>query len=317
MSNSNFKGYLIAIAIGALLMFVTLRFLGFGVGVSDATELDWASCEVEAELHPRGGPLQDIRCDDTNIMFETWSSGRERDTSTNMRSDRESLNAMANAMRETYQFSSWKRNNEDIQVSGEPRVVNGFLSTRFNLIDITAEGEAADHGRGLLAVVSQGKTTFSALCISRTETDELCEGAIADIFEAKETAFSDKFSSLPEGIEAQGEAAAREDEESAVEPEPVKELTASERMELVKRGEQLYLTQCASCHNVGMTRAPSAPKMGSNFWRGALSEGTGDLIEAAKVKCKDERDGDGFSHTITEREMAMALQHVLMKSSAR
>ncbi len=333
MREGRFIGYIIALALGSVLVFGTFRFLGYGIGVSETTELDWSTCRVEAIMNPRNGPLHDIRCDEATILFESMpgvggsqgATGSIRQVQAHMHEEK-----TRGALSKSFFLSGWKRANEDIQASSQGHLVNGFVTDKLTLIDITKDEdeEGFVHGKGLMSVILNGDRAYVALCVSRTKTRELCEGAIVDLFEARDIPILDALEQFPEGVVAtldepredkEGAAAEVEQVEQveAEEPEPIKELTAAERAEAFKRGGELYLTQCASCHNVGMTRAPSAPKMGSPFWGNALSKGTGELISAAKSKCKDERDGDEFSHMITDREMAMALQHVLITSSSR
>jgi mono/diheme cytochrome c family protein len=328
MRDGRFIGYIIAIALGAGLLFGTLRFLGYGVGVSDATELDWSTCEIEAIMTPRTGPLHDIRCDDATIMFESMPGVGGSEGATG--SPRQVMQQMEEEdIRElilrSFNLSSWKNANEDLQALHQGKIVNGFVTDELVLIDITKnEGdEEYDHGKGLLSVILNGDRAYVALCVSRTKTRELCEGAIVDLFEARETPIFDQLEAYPEGVvatlddppEGEGEAAEPGGEAAGAPRVAIEAPTAEERAALRKRGQEFFMSQCASCHNPGMTRAPSAPKVGDPYWRGALSKDINDVVQAAKKKCKDERDGGPFSHTISDAEISAAAHHAIVKSA--
>ena len=329
MKDGRFIGYIIALALGAGLVFATLRFLGYGIGVTDATEIDWETCEIEAIMYPRSGPLHDIRCDGVTIMFESMPgigglqspTGSPAQVKNYMHEEK-----IRRPILRSFELSSWRRANEELQVINQSQVINGFVTDEMALIDITVdEGEEGhNHGKGLLSVILNGDRAYVALCVSRTATRELCEGAIVDLYEGRETPIFDALEAVPEGVvatldEPRGDEAA-EGEEAGEAAAPVAEVavpepTPEERAALRKRGQEFYMTQCASCHNPGMTRAPSAPKLGGPYWRGALSKDITDVVGAAKAKCKDERDGGPFSHTLTDAELSAAAHHAMMKSA--
>jgi mono/diheme cytochrome c family protein len=331
MRDGRFVGNIIALALGAILVVVAMRFLGYGIGVSEATELDWSTCEVEGKLNPRGGPLHDIRCDDTIIIYEVLagiSSARGATGSVRQVQGYMHKEDLHDTLKRSFEFSNFRRANEELQSVTQGTVVNGFVSDVFVLTDINKEQDDVDEhqGKGLMSVILNGDRGYIALCVSRTKTRELCEGAIVDLFEAKDTPLLVELEQVPAGVVAEldeprvdegddegGEVVGKEAapaEEVAV-PEP----TAEERAALRKRGQEFYLSQCASCHNVGMSRAPSAPKVGEPYWRGALSRDIDDVVEAAKSKCKDERDGGPFSHALTDAEISAAAHHAMMKSA--
>ncbi len=315
MRDGQFIGYVAALVLGAGLLFGTMRFLGYGVGVSESTELDWSSCEIEAVLTPRGGPMHDIRCDEAFLIYEVMPSygfgtGPKGTTIENQRF----LDKVRASMRKTFEFTSWKRTNEDLQGLTQGEVINGYVTDRFALTDITGENNEGDHGKGLMAGIINEGDGYIVLCVSRTKTQELCEGAIADLFEAKGTAFSGQLD-LPTGVSAAGDEAPVVAAGGGGDEVVLDKVTPEERAALRKRGEEFYMSQCASCHNPGMTRAPSAPKVGDPYWRGALSKDINDVVQSAKAKCKDERDGGPFSHTISDAEISAAAHHVIVKSA--
>lgn len=303
-----------------ILSLVVFRLYFMPASLSDDTEPDWSSCEVTSTVKQDrfGRSRRTIECDGSVILYSTRRTNAKLPRGwTYKRAEQEVLSAMAEPTQIWFELLDFSGTHLETKSIGFGSVM-GYTGKRHvirSASNVDSKGDGAIEGHGMEVSARTPTMDIYAYCAARTTSHAYCENALATLMSGEYSELSNE----QEGVSARdgdapAPAAAAVAAKPTSKPAGTKQLDtiimpSSEEVAAIRaRGGDLYLDNCASCHNPGTPA--EAPKIGDAVFKHADSD---DFDALDGIKCKTV-DGEPYKHAVGPAEVTAATLHMIMAS---
>ena len=153
--------------------------LGFR-SVSDATEINWASCSLHDRRQFQDAWRHEFRCQNALLLVDVSSSSYNGNEGFLERIHLDEVEIRRDPIKTAVNAGDWTKPDETLAVYKSLSEVAGYNGVEYRL---GSEISDDTFGWGAMAVRHQDKELNQVVCISRTKTNDLCMSAIEELLD--------------------------------------------------------------------------------------------------------------------------------------